>query len=304
VTISAARRTVYVVRKHWGRLAAAGFGGLVAAGIVAVSSSATTRSHPPHLSERQILRIALSAAAALGDPRPTLMQHSEGTQSNANHVASGSYVGGSTWSYLIAERGHFIFKNAPRPIGAAAPRGTALALIVNASTGQISDRGLTRRYPRLGRLGPVRTDYRTYPACPVSDRRQLLSIAAGADTDLVPAGASRVLVCRYGGLNAGRANARLVGMNTVSARAEVDQVANQLDALQSFRSGGYACPADFGVKIIAIFRYPVASKSDDPVTVDPNGCSPVSNGHLVRTAMFAPGPSLINRLEALTRKAR
>jgi hypothetical protein len=276
-------------------------GVLVAAGVVTVSSSATTRPHP-QLSEQQILRIALKAAVALGDPRPTLIQHSEGTNGNANQIASGDSTGGSAWSYLIAERGNFVFKDAPRPLGAAAPRGTVITIVVDAASGRETDGGISSHYPRLRRLGPVTTDYRTYLSCPAKDRRQLISTAPGATQDLVPPGARQVLVCRYGGLNSGREKTRLVSINMITDRAAVLQLAQRIDALKPLQSGAYSCPADFGMEIIAIFRYLGTRSSDDPVTIDPDGCAPVSNGRVLRTALLPPGPALIGELEALTSK--
>jgi hypothetical protein len=124
--------------------------------------SATARESRarPHLSEHRILRIALTAAARSGDPTPTLIQHSQGTRHNANLVDSGDSVPGSEWSYLIAERGHFVLNDASRPRGARPPTGSALTLIVDATNGTVTDSGVSNRYPRLARLGPVRTDLR------------------------------------------------------------------------------------------------------------------------------------------------
>jgi hypothetical protein len=157
----------------------------VAATAILVGSSATAhpeRSHQrPHLSERRILRIAETAAARAGDPKPSLIQHSEGTRHRANLVASGDGIPGRQWSYLIAERGHFVLKDAPIPPGAAAPRGSVLTLIVNASTGQGTDGGVSNRYPDLDRLGPVHTDLRRspqHPSIPVPHSFVVPTIAA------------------------------------------------------------------------------------------------------------------------------
>jgi hypothetical protein len=144
-------------------LAAMTAGALVA---VAAIVGAPAAAHPggsrhrPQLSERRILRIATTAAVRAGDSKPTLIQHSEGTRHAANLVASGDGVPGRQWSYLIAERGHFVLKYAHTPPGAPAPRGSVLTLVVNASTGQATDGGVSNRYPDLDRLGPVHTDLR------------------------------------------------------------------------------------------------------------------------------------------------
>ena len=276
----------------WRLLAAATTVGLVAAGMSSASSK-------PQLTERQILRIALRAAAVSGDPNPSLIQHSAGTRYAANAVSSDDRVPGSAWSYLIAERGTFIAQYASRPPGAAAPRGSVITLIVNATTGLVSDYGISNDYPPLAKLGPVTTDLRSYPTCPSRDRRQLNSTAAGSASTLVPPGARQVLVCRYQGVALGRPAGRLLAQHLVGDRQTVARLASEFDALRPFGSGAYACPVDFDVKLVAIFRYRPALRSDDPVTVDPNGCTGVTNGRLTRTAMFAPGPALIGQLEAL-----
>jgi hypothetical protein len=267
------------------------------AGIVTLSATATAH---PQLTEQQVLRIALGAATASGDPRPTLIQHSAGTRYAANAISSGDRVPGSVWSYLVAERGQFVAESASRPAGVSAPRGSVITLVVNATTGRVSDSGISNQYPRLDKLGPVTTDLRTYSTCPTSDRKPLTSTADGPASRLVPPGARQVLVCRYSGVSPDpRSAGRLVAQHLVESRQTLADLAAEFDALKPFPSGAYACPADFGVKIIAIFRYLPTPRSDDPVTLDPNGCEGVTNGRLTRTAMFAPGPALIRRLEAL-----
>jgi hypothetical protein len=98
--------------------------------------------------------------AGAGDPRPTLIQHSEGSRYRANLVASGDIVPGKAWSYLIAERGHFVFNDTPGPPGSRAPSGSVITLVVDAATGEITDYGVSDRYPRLAVLGPLKTDLR------------------------------------------------------------------------------------------------------------------------------------------------
>jgi hypothetical protein len=136
----------------------------VALGVILASSSATASLNAsvsePRLAERQIIQVAMAAANGAGDRAPTLIQHSEGTREKANLIDSGDIVPGQGWSYLIAERGHFVLDDAPRPFGASAPRGSVLTLIVDAATDQVTDTGLSNRYPDLAKLGPVMTDLR------------------------------------------------------------------------------------------------------------------------------------------------
>jgi hypothetical protein len=107
-----------------------------------------------------LVQIALVAAKNAGDPRPTLVQYSEGTRRHANLVDSGDIVPGAQRSYLIAERGHFTLKDASIPAGAQAPTGSVLTLVVNARTHQVTDGGVSNRYPDLAKLGPVTTGLR------------------------------------------------------------------------------------------------------------------------------------------------
>ncbi len=116
--------------------------------VVLASSAAAVNSGlsdaKSHLPEGQILRIALTAAGRSGDPKPTLIQHTRGNQA----------------SYLIAERGHFTAYMASPPPGAPLPTGSVLTLVVDAFTGDVTDYGVSNRYPDLVVLGPVTTDLR------------------------------------------------------------------------------------------------------------------------------------------------
>ncbi len=115
----------------------------------------------PHLSAQRLLQIALANAVRADDRAPTLIQHVEGQAYRLNLVASGDYVPGYQWAYLIAERGRFTLADVPGPPSAAAPKGTVLTLVIDARTGRLTSRGLSDRYPALGRIGRVHTDLRT-----------------------------------------------------------------------------------------------------------------------------------------------
>jgi hypothetical protein len=126
----------------------------------AMSSTAPAAHTRPSLTEPQLRAIALRAARGAGDPAPTLIQHSEGTRRAANLIDSGDIVPGTAWSYLIAERGRFVLRNASVPAGAKLPRGSVLTLVVAARSHQVTDFGVSNRYPDLAKLGPVTTDLR------------------------------------------------------------------------------------------------------------------------------------------------
>jgi hypothetical protein len=117
----------------------------------------------PRLGSRRILTLALHAAAANGDPGPSLVQHAAGTRFEAVLVSSGDLVFEWNWSVLIAVRGHFTATGASIPPGGRVPTGTVLTLVIDPRTGQATDFGLGDRYPRLARLGAVTTDLRAAP---------------------------------------------------------------------------------------------------------------------------------------------
>lgn len=114
----------------------------------------------PELSEKRILRIAMAAAKHAQDPLPRLIQHAAGTHFKAVLIGQGDLVFEWNWSYLIAVRGHFIYSNVGPPGSSSTVHGTVITLVVDAGTGQITDAGLSNRYPLLARLGKVTTDLR------------------------------------------------------------------------------------------------------------------------------------------------
>lgn len=118
------------------------------------------RRPKPRLSEKRLLRIADDATARAGDSHPRLIQHAAGTRFEAVGISSGDLVFEWNWSYLIAERGHFICQACSVPAGAKPPTGSVLTLVVDAANGQVTDSGLSKRYPRLRQLGHVTTDLR------------------------------------------------------------------------------------------------------------------------------------------------
>jgi hypothetical protein len=114
----------------------------------------------PRLSETRLLRIAEDAAANAGDPHPSLIQQAAGPRLEAVLIASGDLVFEWNWSYLIAERGKFTFSGLG--LGSTTVTGSVLTLVVDAATGQVTDSGLSKRYPHLRRLGHVTTDFRRW----------------------------------------------------------------------------------------------------------------------------------------------
>lgn len=136
-------------------------------------------------------------------------------------------------------------------------------------------------------------------ACAAHDRRPLVSRRAGAATRLVPGAPDQLLLCRYTGFGpyphpVGPLGFRLLAHHVITSRARIADLAAQLDALRPV-TGAQACPADDGAAIIALFGYRSAAARADPVTVDLEGCSTVTNGHVVREA----GAALMHTLVTL-----
>lgn len=123
-----------------------------------ITVSRAPRRPMPQLSEQRLLRIAEDAAARASDPHPSLIQHAAGTRFDAVRISSGDLVPKWDWSYLIAERGHFSYTGVG--LSNATITGSVLTLVVDAANGQVTDSGLSKRYPRLRRLGHVTTDLR------------------------------------------------------------------------------------------------------------------------------------------------
>jgi len=133
------------------------------------SAMATTASAGTPFSPSAIPALARAAAARSGDKTPTLIQHVTGTRAEANRLASGDVVPGEQQSYLIAIKGHFVVTPELPPLPPGVPVApqpktltyTVMTLIVDATTGQITDSGLANSYPDLAALGPVTTDAST-----------------------------------------------------------------------------------------------------------------------------------------------
>jgi hypothetical protein len=134
------------------------------------------------------------------------------------------------------------------------------------------------------------------PGCPAIAPK-LPSATPSSRGELVPAGATSLLLCRYHGLNPAVTARRLEGMRLVTAAPRIAQLAVELDALPKLPRGIIACPFDDGSEIVATFRYPRARA--DVVDVGLAGCRVVANGRLSRTAIGAAGVRLLAQLTAL-----
>jgi len=133
------------------------------------------------------------------------------------------------------------------------------------------------------------------PGCPAVAPKPLPSTAPAGGGELVPTGATSLLLCRYHGLNPAATARRLEGMRLVTSG--IAQIAAEFDSLPKLPRGIMACPFDDGSEIVATFRYPRARA--DVVDVGLAGCRVVTNGRLSRTAIGPAGARLLARLTAL-----
>jgi hypothetical protein len=123
------------------------------------SDASTASTQPPSatgLSPASLAAIASGMAAATGESTPAAIQSVETTRADAVYAASqGDTISSSEEVFLISMEGHFTASSVPRPPGAPAPTGTVLTAVVDASTGQVTDWGLSANAPDLTALGAV-----------------------------------------------------------------------------------------------------------------------------------------------------
>jgi hypothetical protein len=113
----------------------------------------------PTLAIPRLTLIASRAAKASGDSAPSRITAVLTTHAKALTSATpGDFVPGTGGIrvFLITMRGHFV-SNGSRPPGAAAPAGSYLSLVVDASTFRVLDYGLGPRPPQVSpaSLGPI-----------------------------------------------------------------------------------------------------------------------------------------------------
>ena len=123
-------------------------------------------------------------------------------------------------------------------------------------------------------------------------------IASASTLELVPPGATEVLLCRYRGLNPAAAAHRLVRGKLIANAAEVTRLTKEMDGLPKTH-GRIACPMDDGSEFVASFEYPHSGPAT--VSIGLTGCRTVTNGRLTRSAAGAAGSRLVAQLTSLLR---
>jgi hypothetical protein len=120
---------------------------------------------------------------------------------------------------------------------------------------------------------------------------------------LAPPGPTAIRLCRYSGLN--DAHPLRLARSVSVRRPRLEQLlVSEFGRLPRFAPGAIACPMDDGSQIVALLSYPGGRSVS--VSVGLSGCTRVTNGDVVRTALgIGPsprsGPELLKRLEHLTR---
>lgn len=127
--------------------------------VLAIPHSQAAPATPGVLSSAQLRAIAQAWSVTTGDQTPTQIQHVRTTSRQAAVKAdSGDLVPGTHPSYVIVVRGHFTAAGLPHPRGEPVPAGTVLTLVVDATSGHVTDWGLVNRVPNIAKLGAVHTD--------------------------------------------------------------------------------------------------------------------------------------------------
>lgn len=92
---------------------------------------------------------------------------------------------------------------------------------------------------------------------------------------LVPAGATSLVLCRYGGTTSNRAGL-LIAAAQVTSKSALSKVSKQFEALRAVPRGAISCPSDSGELIYGSFGYGRSSPAS--VFVGLSGCRLVYNG--------------------------
>lgn len=142
------------------------------------------------------------------------------------------------------------------------------------------------------------------PTCPRTGPQHVQRNSwAAAHRQLAPKGALAIRLCRYAGLNA-HPRGKLVAARLVFGHRTIAMLTREFDSLKRFPRRAIACPRDADAEVLATFVYSHAHQVR--IQVHLQGCNPVSNGNLIRTAANLngknpDGPRLLAHLRQLTR---
>lgn len=131
-----------------------------AALIFTTTGSAATPTGP--MTTAQIKSLVMTDAAGMGDSTPTDISYSAPVTRNAANAASGdgAIIGGADGTasgyILVVAHGHFTGYDAITPPGDNNyPTGTVMIMVVDATTGEVTDGGIQNSTPDMSAIGPV-----------------------------------------------------------------------------------------------------------------------------------------------------
>jgi ABC-type glycerol-3-phosphate transport system substrate-binding protein len=122
--------------------------------VTQTTTAAQTTTGAP-LGAAKIKQIALEFAASMGDPNPTAIEYVQGSRQQVVFAFSKDEVLDNTEVDAIVMHGRFMSKNAPVPAEGSPPSGSVLIMVVNATTGELTDIGIQQQSPNLNAFGPV-----------------------------------------------------------------------------------------------------------------------------------------------------
>ena len=120
------------------------------------TTGATGATGQSVLSETQIEQLAVAFATANGDPDPTSMEYVEGSRQQLVLALSRGTVSVPYTEdvFAVVMQGNFV-ANVSGP--GAPPSGSALTMVIDATTGQLVNFGIQKSVPALTGLGTVTT---------------------------------------------------------------------------------------------------------------------------------------------------
>jgi hypothetical protein len=141
-------------------LASASVAVLAVAGLGPARPSNALATDASAAEDSRVQAIGRAAAHASGDDAPSQLRWVRTTRGAAELLTAGANVGADEKQdvYVIQMHGHFQAKYARIPTGAKIPVGTVLTITFDATTGFVTDYGLTDADTDLEPLGPVHAD--------------------------------------------------------------------------------------------------------------------------------------------------
>ena len=111
---------------------------------------------PSSSTKPDLLSVARDTARSFGESAPNSITTVSSSRAAAlRAVAPGDTVNENGGAYVITMHGTFAGDAIPRPRGGAAPTGTVLSLVVDATSMQVTDYALGTTAPKLAALGTV-----------------------------------------------------------------------------------------------------------------------------------------------------